>query len=84
MFMHDKFISMHHNSKLLFKLANSILGRRKNRYALTLLMMTYLLYFIPFSMTKSSILFHHYLNLYLFCPLLLIHSLNFVYLLIIN
>ena len=29
MFTHDKFISMQHNSKSLFKLANSILGRRK-------------------------------------------------------
>ena len=42
MFMLIKFISMQHNSKLLFKLANSILGRNKHRHTLTLLMMTYL------------------------------------------
>ena len=76
-FKHDKFISMQHNSKLLFKLANSILARRQRSHTLTLLMMTYLLYLIPFSMTKSPILFHHYAHpyLYLSCALLLIHSL---------
>ena len=32
MFTHDKFISMQHTSKLLFKLANSILRRQKSPY----------------------------------------------------
>ena len=65
-FKHDKCISIQHNSKLLLKLANSILVDDKNRHTLTLLMMTYLIYFIHFSMIKSPIIFHHYPNLYLY------------------
>ena len=86
MFMLIKFISMQHNSKLLFKLANSILGRKQTSSYPDFTDDDLFIYLIHFPMTKSPILFHHYPNLYLClsCLLNLIHYLPFVYLLMIN
>ena len=86
MFTHEKFISMQHNSKLLLSYQIAYLVEDKNRHTLTLLMMTYLIYLIHFSITKSPILFHQYPNLYLYssCPIQLIHLLPFFYILVIN
>ena len=65
MFTHEKFISMQHDSKSLFKLANSILGRRQKSPYPDFTNDELPNLFDSFSMIKSPILFRHYPNLYL-------------------